>query len=215
MPVARRGLASPANYRGVDLRVLAAANGAAPAQGDMFGCAGAVPALQQRDAERVPWPDRRIAVPAGNLRDRRQPPVLDGEGPQVRGVALGRVVGLPGDVGDAGTRAGRLHVVDGVVLVRRDADRGGPGPAAIGGIREPADVTVARGGLGIPGGVEVPGPVRTQVAVDPPFGVREGAYAAADLDGGRPRLAAVGGTGEQLMPGMYGERSRIERVVNH
>ena len=131
-------------------------------------------ARQHRDAEGVSRPDRRLAVLRRDPGDGRQPAVPDGEGPQVGGVAVGRVVGQPADLGDAGARAGGLDDVDRVVLIWCDPDRGGPGPAAIGGIRQPADVTVARGRLGIPRGVEVAGPVGAQVAVDPPFGCPKG-----------------------------------------
>src|SRR6185437_6775580 len=186
------GRSSASRDRGVDLRVLAAADRAAPAQGDGSEGARAVRAGQHRDAEGVSRPDRRLAVPRRDPGDGRQPAVPDGEGPQVDGVAVGRAVGQPADLGDAGARARGLDDVDGVAAVRRDADRGGPGLAAVDGVGEPADVAVARGGLGVPGGVEVPGPVGAQVAVDPPFGVRGGARTGADHDRGRPGLAAVG-----------------------
>src|SRR5690349_13291602 len=109
---------SASHDRGVDLRVLAAADGAAPAQGDGSEDARAVRTRQHRDAEGVSWPDRRLAEPRRDPGDGRQPAVPDGEGPQVGGVAVRRVVGQPGDLGDAGARAGGLDDVDGVVLVR-------------------------------------------------------------------------------------------------
>src|SRR5215470_11027054 len=131
------------HHRLVYLGVLAGPHRAAPTEDDTLGAGSGQP-------EGVARPVLDVAELRGDVENRRQPSSGDGEWPQIRGITLGRVVGLPGDHGPACARADHFHDVDGVVLIWRDPGWGGPGSAAIGGVGEPPDVTVSRGGLGVP-----------------------------------------------------------------
>src|SRR5262252_3628272 len=94
------------HHRLVYLGVVAGPHRAAPTEDDTLGAEGGQP-------EGVARPVLHVAELRGDLENRRQPPSGDGERPQIRGITLGRVVGQPGDVDDAGTCACRLHDVDG------------------------------------------------------------------------------------------------------
>src|SRR5215471_19244009 len=90
----------------VYLGVLTGPHRAAPTEDDTLGAESGQP-------EGVARPVLDIAEFRGDLENRRQPPSGDGERPQIRGITLGRVVGLPGDHGPACARAGHFHVVGG------------------------------------------------------------------------------------------------------
>src|SRR5262252_4567319 len=82
------------HHRLVYLGVLAGPHRAAPTEDDTLGAESGQP-------EGVARPVLDIAELRGDPENRRQPPSGDGERPQIRGIALGRVVGLPGDHGPA------------------------------------------------------------------------------------------------------------------
>src|SRR5215472_4113158 len=104
------------HHRLVYLGVLTGPHRAAPTEDDTVG-------TQSGQPEGVARPGLDLAELRGDPANRRQPPPGDGERPQIRGITVGRVVGLPGDHGPAGARADHFHVVDGGVVVGRDAQR--------------------------------------------------------------------------------------------
>src|SRR5215469_17688018 len=75
---------------------------------------------------------------------------------------------------------------------------------------EPADITL--GGLGVPGGVQIPAVIHVQVAINPPGRYRDRPSTRADLRQRGPLLAADGG-GEELVAGMHRERGGVEVVA--
>lgn len=101
-------------------------------------------------------------------------------------------------------------------VVRRDADRDGPGPAMVGESGKPPHVS--RTHLCIPPrDIEVPYPVGAQVTVDPPFGIRYGARAGANRGQAGKRTTMPRGPGRTRGPSMQGifvSRSTASRRIS-
>ena len=151
----------------------------------------------------LPGHPDRAAQPAGE----------DGVGPHPHHVTAGRVVRQPADVGGAAETAGHLDDVRGIVLVAGHPDRRRPGPAAVGGEGQPADVA--------PVPLRVPGSRRRAAggrgSIEPlihhsrPRGRRPGPTSCTGDDQVTPPSAEVV---NRAVPRSEGERGRVgHRVV--